>query len=286
MKASVGKPERSVWAFAVGVALCCTLTGNAFAESTDVKTARDVNAIPVGSLTTLATVPYIPPPPDKLYLTYFSSTDASIYQQYLDRWNYHDTQIRYAATEWNYEHLSLGTRDTYGHAPYEGDVRHDFAQTVLRIRLDAALRECTRDTAGAKGVAQATQTLNQFKNMPVRISSKPGGGEFHVGYDLQSDASKIEYTQAGFSAGLYHPHLMGALTGSHPLVGEMTFRFAATVDNKLPTATLAYQPGTTAVETALSKALNARVTTRVVSSLSVTPGALPTGYRVEVSYQF
>jgi hypothetical protein len=221
-----------------------------------------------------------------LYLQYFSATDPSIERQYLDRWTYHEQQIQYGATAWRQEHLSIGSRDVYGRAPYEGDVRRDFANHVLRVRLDAALREYFKNNAVAKTAVKAQQTVNQLKSMPVKVSSKPGGGQFQFGYDVQSDASKIEYWQTGFNAGIYHPHLLSALTGTARF-DELTLRVGLSISPELPAAGFSYQPGTTVLEVGLSKALSRQISTRVVQITSKRPEiAPPAEYRMEVSYQF
>jgi len=258
---------------------CATLLQ---AEPSQREAAAIPNSVPVGTLTTTFAPPRPLPPTDALYLRYFSKNDDTIMRQYQERWGYHDMQVPYEATQWNHQHLSLGSLDS----PYEGDVRHDFAQSVVRVRLDTAIREYFRDTEGGRAVQKAQHTVDQLKSVPVKVGSGSHPGEFHVGYDVLSDASKIEYVDGPWFVGIYHPHLVSALTGQRAGQNDLSLRVTASLANPLPTASLAYQPGSTLVEASVSKKLSRSVTTRLISSTPTVAGAAPCNYRVEISYQF
>jgi hypothetical protein len=250
--------------------------------------ARDPNAtIPVGTLTHS----YLPiqtmAPVDALYIRLFSGLDPKISQQYQDKWHYQEMQLPFDATEYRYEHLSLGTRDVLGRAPYEGDVRHDFAQAVLRQRVDAALREYFKGSDGALAVKRAENTVNQVKSMPIKMGSGDTPSEFHIGYDVLSDSSKFEYQKGIFFAGIYHPHLIAALTGQRPPnSNDLTMRVSGNFKAPFPTASLAYNPGNTVMEIALAKPLSKTIGTRIVSSTPLVAGAAVCQYTVQVTYQF
>lgn len=283
---------RSACAFAV-FCLCAT---SSFAKKPVKKAvSREAAAIrkikaeeqPVGTLGATFLKPSPLAPEDAFYRRMFSKTDDGIYRQYQDRWSYHEMQIRYAATEWNYEHLSIGSLDFYGRAPYEGDVRREFAQQVLRVRLDSALRESLKGTEGARAVQKAQQAVDQIKNAPVvKVGGGEHPGEFRVGYDVLSDASKLEYVKGEWLAGIYHPHLLSALTGQRAGQPDLSLRLSAAFKHPLPSASISYQPGTRLVEASLARQLSRTVATRVLSSTPTSGGAAVSSYRVEVSYQF
>jgi len=268
------------------LALTYTFSATAEVPASTKQDTQNVSSIPVGSLThTYLPLPVLAPV-DALYIHLFSGIDPKIYQQYRDKWSYQEMQVPFAATDYRYEHLSIGTRDVLGRAPYEGDVRRDFAQSVLRQRLDEALREYFHDSEGAHEVRKAQNAMNQIKSMPVKVGSGDTPAEIHFGYDVQSDASKFEYQRGIWMAGVYHSHLMSALTGQRPFSGDLSMRVSANLKDPLPSATLTYIPYNTVLVAALSKPLSRSVTTRLVSSTPVVAGSANCQYTIEVAYRF
>lgn len=274
------------WLFAIAFSLCAATLAEQPEQPKRLAASLPPNTVPVGTLNSIFFAPSPLPPKDALYLRLFAATDAGVYRQYQDRWSYHEMQIPYAATEWNHEHLTIGTLDFFGRAPYEGDVRHDFAQQVLRVRLDAALRELTKDTEGAKTMARAQKAVDSVKNMPIKVGGGSHPGEFHIGYDVLSDASKFEYVKGPWLAGVYHPHLISALTGQRAGQNDLSLRVTASLANPLPSASIGYQPGNTVMELSLSRALSRSVNTRILSSTPTVSNGTICQYRAEVSYSF
>src|SRR6478752_3381851 len=97
---------RSVWAtIRLVLAAACVLLP--FAIRAESPTA---GATPVGVLGLTDRQDFFKPE-DDFYLRYCAPTDSKIVLAYVDRWRYHETQLPYVATSWNYEHLSIASID-------------------------------------------------------------------------------------------------------------------------------------------------------------------------------
>lgn len=219
---------------------------------------------------------------DAVYKEYFSATDERVKTTYNDRWHYQEMQLPYASTSYHHEHLDIGSTNYYGHAPYEGDVRHDFAQQVVRLRVDSAIRTYFAPKERGGAIKSAQQTLTKLGNLPLKVSDAKGGGEFRIGYDVFSNSSKLEYVQSGMQAGLYQSTFLGTAGR----FDAMTFRMTANPGLGLPSARLNYAMDGSVVEGGLSKPLSSSVTTDLISRHPVHSPVIPHSYQLVVSYRF
>jgi hypothetical protein len=220
---------------------------------------------------------------DKFYREYFAPTDARVEREYLDRWRYHEAQSHYNGPAQNHAFLSLGSRDYFGNGPYEGDVRHDFAQQVLRLRAEAAMRVYFAPKERAGGLKSAQATLSRAKENPIRVSSSdPKAGEFRVGYDVFTGYSKLEYASPRVLAGLYTSRLVGALGTADYL----NFRVTASLGDGMPVCSLAYPLNGSAVEASLSKSFSAEVATELVTRHPLRDQSIPSYGELRIVYRF
>lgn len=223
---------------------------------------------------------------DAFYREYVAPTDAKIVRDYTDRWHYQEMQVLYASTTWNYEHVSIGSQDFLGQGQYDGFVRGQFAQQVLRIRGDAMIRAYFAPNDRAADVKTAQRALNSIKSVPLRVSSDKQGGEFHFGYDVFTDSSKLEYTQGSVQAGLYHPHLFGAFTGAAGKLDALNLKMSAHTGVGLPTANLSYYMNGSAIEGSVSEPLSPVVLAELVSRQPLRDQTITHTVGVRVTYRF
>ena len=223
---------------------------------------------------------------DAFYREYVAPSDARIAREYMDRWRYQEMQILYASTTWNYEHVSIGSQDVLGRGQYDGDVRRQFAQQVLRIRTDAMIRNYFAPNDRAAEIKSAQRALNSIKNVPLKISKDEHGGEFHFGYDVFSDSTKLEYLQGPVQAGFYHPHLIGALTGSARKIDALNLKMSARTGVGMPTANVSYSMNGAAIEGSLSEPLSPVVVAELVSRQPIRDQTIQHSYGFRVTYRF
>jgi hypothetical protein len=219
---------------------------------------------------------------DAFYREYFAPTDAKVEREYMDRWRYHDTQINYTGAYRPVEHLAIGTCDT----SYEADVRRQFAEQVMRMRMDAAVRTYFAPSDRAAGFKSAEQALNKVKSMPIRMGNNPSSGEMRFGYDVLSDASKLEYKQGAVQAGFYHPHLVGALSGGQSKIDLLSMRMTANPGKGLPSASMNLAMNGNLVEASIAKPLSPTVTTELLSRYPLRDQTIPCSYMLRLTYRF
>ncbi|MBI4402656.1 MAG: hypothetical protein HY537_00755 [Deltaproteobacteria bacterium] len=212
---------------------------------------------------------------DYLYREYFQPLDHQIQLNYLDQWRYHDMQMPFASMAWKHEHLSVGTMDYYRHAPAEETVRKTFASAVLRLRFDAAIRSYVTAPGRAPELRRVHQAIENMRNVTINTGGKGNGGEFRVGYDVFSDASKLEYSAGSLEAGLYYSEFLSSFSQLNRQMELMSMRLRAIVGGGLPTASFGYQLAGTALETGLSKPLSTSVEAQIVSVQPLRKEAAP-----------
>lgn len=230
---------------------------------------------------------------DRLYYHYVSALDSNISQIYESRWWYHEQRVAQSYGRWNNEHLSFGSLDYFGRAPGEDQVRNDFANQVLRMRVDKMVRDYMANPARPESFRTAGAALNRLKDYSIAVPSdvkpekrSPFVGEFKVGYDPLSDGSKIEYESPALRGGFYYPRLLGALS-SGDTVRDIRMRMETALGNGLPSASVTYRLSFAQVEAgmsqSLSPALNANFNTRFALRPDDTSGS---SYNLTLSYSF
>jgi hypothetical protein len=215
---------------------------------------------------------------DAFYKTYFSQPDDGIARNYQNAWRYHEIQTQYAPLQTTTQFYAMAPMTGPGAlSPVEKDVRAGFAQSVLRLRMDTALRSAIAPVGVPRAARQHLQTvqggLNKIKNASVAFSPERGAPRLQMGYDVFSDASKVEVVTERWGAGIYHAHLMGCVSGANVAADAFALR-VTTSALALATASLAYLPNGKAVQAAFSRPLSRRVT----AQLSTSQPVVPTGY--------
>jgi hypothetical protein len=228
---------------------------------------------------------------DAAYHEYVASVDARITREYNDRWRYHELQKNYNGPVGNTRHSDIGSLGFYNYAPLEMDVRRGFADQVLRVRVDAAMRAYFRPAERGRSIRKASQAFEKMKQSTMTFKSDAGVvTEFRYGYDVFTDFSKLECTRGSTSLGLYHTALLGGLTGSGP-AGAIRPVFVqistGVLGSSLPTPFVRYRLDAPVLEASLSKALSGSVSASVGTTqpLAATPLAVKT-YGATISYSF
>ena len=231
--------------------LICALVGDAAAGD------RRMAALPPLGTLELVDRPAGYRDEDSFYREYYSALDDRIEDAYLDAWTYTEKPA-----SWH----------------------NDFAQQVLRLRVDATWKSYFAPKDRAVTLKRVHKVIHEMRDMPVRLSDEPGGGggELKFGYDVFTDASKVEYSHGALQAGVYHPHLMSALTGSKPALDVLSLRVSYSGMR------LAYTVGGDSVEAAVSRSLAEGVSGEIVSSHPLrqdVPG-LQSRYELRLSFGF
>lgn len=228
--------------------------------------------------------------PDKFYKTYFGKTDAQVKSMYESQWRFHEMQVPYAITSWRYEHLSIASLDFYDRAPYEWQVRQEFAAQVLRMRLDSGIRAALYEVKNpilTKSYAKFKNTMEQINNYPLRLSNKKDSkaGELRLGYDVLSDASKIEYVQGVVETGIYHPKLVGLITNQYSWTNA-NVRLSTNLGAQVPRVSLSVPLHRNTVEGSVSKSLSNSVSASLATAQPWKDQNSSHSYTAQIAYSF
>ncbi len=193
---------------------------------------------------------------DEFYRTYFSKVDAGIENEYQNKWRFHNLQTRYSPGSQKDEHYTMGTVESYGQGRRESEVRSEFAEQVLRMRVDSAFRTyfAGKENSFAK---KALDTMERIKDMRVQTGVAGQSGqqaEVCFGYDVLTDSSKIEYIKGKIEAGLYHPKLTGAFMGRSQMT-DANFSVWTNMDGTIPRTRLSVPANADTFSTSLSQPL-------------------------------
>lgn len=224
---------------------------------------------------------------DGFYQTYFSKVDAGIKNEYQNRWKFHDQQNQYNPAFQRDEHYTIGSIESYGQGKRESQVRNEFAEQVLRMRIDTALRTYLSDKNGSV-VKTAFETMDKMKDMRVQTSNSVTGGkaaELCFGYDVITDASKIEYIKGNIEAGIYHPKLTGAFSGRAQLA-DANFSVWTNMDGRVPRTSISLPMTANTFTTSLSQPLAKNVMGTLATSQPLVNKASNSTYGVSVAINF
>ena len=226
---------------------------------------------------------------DDFYRDYFSSNDNRIARAYLDRWSFHNQQRTAGWSAGDPRHVDIGSLDFYNNAPREVDVRRGFAEQVLRIRFDYALRAYFRPDGRGTGIKNAEKALNSLRNQAVKLSSSPSNrstGELRFGYDVFTDFSKIEFVGGTIEGGLYHTFLLSAMAGARSNGRPVYAQVVAKPGPGLPVPSLRYRFDNRTIEASVAKQITSNVTGAVVSTQPTLNNGVETSYGMTLSYRF
>ncbi|MBY0370022.1 hypothetical protein K2X33_05005 [bacterium] len=222
---------------------------------------------------------------DWLYKDYFAAPDDGIERSYTDTWRYHDRQSPYLSSGRLGEFYQIGGGTGL---VQENAVRSNFADGVMRQRAETAFRSLLNPKNVPEEMRQRVQSvqegLNKVKNTSVNLSKEPGSAQLSVGYNFISDSSKLELNAPRWGAGVYHTRLMGGLTTSSFSNG-LILRVSAQPIAQLPTASLAYYPGASAVEGALSGQINPSVRASVSTVVSTDRNRPDSRYQLSFGFR-
>lgn len=219
-------------------------------------------------------------PQDLFYQKYFSKLDPGIERAYQDRWKYHDMQLPYALGSWGFEHLSLGSLNTSNFTQPEWRVRQDFAQQVLRMRFQSAVREFLSGVTLPQTIRHAQNTVHAIDSLKNNAVSIGGGGEgrtpvhMRFGYDIVTDSSKLELVRGSTTLGVYHPQLFTSFVGAgaFPTLALASVRLNTVLDDaKTKTLGMGYRWGDSTVEASFVNNFTPAVTGRLAGSQSIRP---------------
>jgi len=224
-----------------------------------------------------------------LYKNYVVQGDGQIQSDYQKNWAFHESIVRYHSTSWKHEYFEMGTMNTLGNAPHEGEVRQLLAQKVLRVRFQNGVDKFLESFAYSKNIKQAQQAIKKINSMPIFGSNaNPTSGKLTLGYDIFTDASKVEYVMGKTTAGLYYPHLLESLTGGPSASAQvLTFRLRTPLGRNLPMASLDYVFGQGTLATGLHHTLSPGLSASIINTRPITGNSTsPDSYWVYLSYWF
>lgn len=229
------------------------------------------------------------PKDEEFYKDYVSSLDDKIVRDYQDRWGYHNMQMAWMMSVGNdIRHVNIGSLGAYyDGAPREEDVRRNFAEQVLRMRLDMAMRTYFRPKDRGEALKKTEAALNAIKNKRVTLTSdNQAVAEVRMGYDVFTDFAKVEYVHGAFQSGFYHSFFLAALTGTRSNGRPVFLQAAVTPGGGLPTPSLRYRLDTSAGEAALSRQLSRSVAASLSTTYPLLDNGVAKSYNISVSYSF
>jgi len=220
---------------------------------------------------------------DWIYREYFNGKDDYFSKIYRDRWNYHEAKVPFAGVDWRGEHLAIGSLDYFDRAPNESEVRHHFAEEVLRIRVDDAIRKYLEKEDRAPGLKRASRTIQRAKNYRL-IKTEDHDEiptELILGYDVLTDRSRFEYLYGPLSAGVSHPRLISSLAGARR---EVLVHFASDpMPELIPNSRVNYYVGDRRIEVVFNRHLSERMVTSLTTSRTI-DFQMPWSYKFEITY--
>jgi hypothetical protein len=244
------------------------------------------SAIPVGNLSLTDPVSGFRQEED-FYRKYCAPIDDKIEIAYLDRWSYHESQLPYLAASWNHQHLSNSSINDVIAPQYDGAVRNQFAQQVLRMRADSILKTYLASTGRGESIKHAQQAIAKAKNYEVSLSGDAHPAKLEMGYDLYTDGFKVEYVSELFRVRLSQPHLLGTMGNAEGTLDGLSLQVSTDLGINLPTAYVRCPLSGTFVEMGLLKSLSPVLSTSLITlqPLRGTAFYTPT-YSLGLTYHF
>lgn len=220
---------------------------------------------------------------DATYREYFAGRDGYIEAEFQRRY-----QLPANRTGMGTRHEQAAAPNTSATDPNALAQRREFAQMVMRVRLEAALNHymATRDKSSK--LRKAHSAISSMKHNKLKVSRGKGAKatpwEVQYGYNFFTDYSRFELVKGNFRVGLHHAALLADLTGPT----EHGPRLNASTKlglNNAPTAWIGYTLGSTSFATGLSKKLSTGVLGQVYSYQPTARGGTES-YGVQLNYTF
>ncbi len=223
---------------------------------------------------------------DKFYLKYFSNVDQGIMNAYEQGWRFHEQQIKYNPAFQKDERYTIGTQESYGNGKKDSTLRNEFAEQVLRMRIDSAVKTYFADKPGSIG-KKAIDTVENLKDVRVKTAPTNNGKqpELAFGYDVMTDASRIEYVKGNIEAGIYHPKLTGSFTGKAQLA-DANLSVWTNMDGTVPRTSVSMPVTANTFTTSVSQPLAQNVMGSLATSQPLKDQAANQSYDVTVAFTF
>jgi hypothetical protein len=220
-----------------------------------------------GSIERLAELPK-PKAEAWLYDDLVSKHDIFIVSDYKRQWQWHETVSPYDFYTQQPEFHALGQRNS-GRPITEADTRMGFAQGVLRLRLNSAVRTAFAPAGVLKAVRkrqeQIDRQLEQIRDTSISLAPEAEAPKLHYGYDLMSDFSKLELIAPNWSFGLYHSQIGARLTGGVVTPDCFLVRASAKTD-RVTEASVTLVPGTGSLSGTIGRWIHPRVRAELTTS--------------------
>jgi len=137
------------------------------------------------------------------------------------------------------------------------------AERVFMLRLSSGLRSYFAQNPAMKDFERAHRAIERVRRSSVRLGGPSNANEppteLRFGYDLYSDASRLEIGRGAFGAGLFHPRLFGALSGRSGMVSSASFQVKVAPSAGIPNVGVSLRLDGSAVETWISHPLGRSV---------------------------
>ena len=161
------------------------------------------------------------------------------------------------------------------------------ASGVLRERLHLILEETTRASDGQRALDKAKAAIinaGQVTIKPTVTQPHEIPTEWRMGYDVFTDAAKLECRRGVFSAGVYQPAFFGNAPKGQAFFDALNIRMATEFPQTSSSAYLAYRWNSYLLETGFSKRLSKTVETQVSTTQPIKDG--PTTYLMKFLFNF
>lgn len=223
---------------------------------------------------------------DAFYRTYIARADQGISDAYAQTWRFHEQQIKYMPHFQKDEHYTIGTQESYGNGKSDSALRNEFAEQVIRMRADAAFKSYFADKQGTIG-KKAVDTVETLKDVRVKTAPTENGKqpEFSFGYDVMTDATRVEYVKGNIEAGIYHPKLTGSFMGRAQLV-DANLRVWTNMDGTVPRTTVSLPVSANTFTTSVSQPLAKNVMGSLGTSQPLKERSANSSYDVTVAFTF
>ncbi len=219
----------------------------------------------------------------EFYESYIQPSDVVTTKWYGERWGVPGNHWYQGQASWMYENC---LPQQVGRTSEEERTRRDFANQILRLRVQSAVFTYLADPARPAEVRKAAALAQSAHNVGVVSSGNTKtGGEFRVDYDMITDATRIEFRSETFRAGFFHPHLMTSVLSGRTDDGAglgATYRLGI----NQPAVSLQYPVQGTMLQGGVSQPLSQQVDAAVLTTAPLGNSGVPTSFQMTVAYRF
>ncbi len=212
---------------------------------------------------------------ESIYNKYFANKDIEIRRLFVDIWPCNES-----FSTGNNPFSCFNT--DFDNQGLETEKRRIFAERVLRLRIDSALRQYINSSIAPRELKNAHSILDNARNRTIKLSETPNSAVIKLGYDVINNTSKIEYINNRFLIGLYHSSFLGNLSNKNFAFLKISHQFL----EYLGIATIVIPMSTNYLEFGISKKLSSSVEGRIITIQSLRNRSTQNHYIIGFTHQF